>query len=245
MDLRTPRVHRDTPRGAGPLPAVSRRLAAGARLHRPNAMRPVRSAAPSGTGGRVVHDCPISRVQRGTLDNRGADPSAFVRSAEPGAAIRTIDDHDNTVPTLTAKPGGLAKPARRGTTIPGSDSCEISRWKVTRFQHSLGPSCRSPAQSPRSSRYRSDLTHGTSRVGRVRQARSNRGKTQKSVPPRPLRYPLRPLRETPLPRDTPRPRETPRPRDLCYLPSGPRPPGAQRQPQSLGPAVDRLGVLEQ
>jgi hypothetical protein len=137
-----------------------------------DAPRPKRG--PSGTGGRVVHDCPISRVQRGALDNRGADPSAFVRSAEPGAAIRTIDDHDNTVPTLTAKPGGFAKPARRGTTIPGSDSCEISRWKVTRFQHSLGPGCRSPAQSPRRSRYRSDLTHGTSRVGRVRQARSNR-----------------------------------------------------------------------
>ena len=43
-----------------------------------------------------VHDCPISRVQRGHPYNRGADPAAFVRSAEPGAAIRAIDDNDNT-----------------------------------------------------------------------------------------------------------------------------------------------------
>jgi hypothetical protein len=46
-----------------------------------------------------IHDCPISRVQRGASDNRVADPAAFVRSAEPGAAIRTIDDHDNTAST--------------------------------------------------------------------------------------------------------------------------------------------------
>jgi hypothetical protein len=91
--LTTPELN--NPRSPSPNPAPplsSDRDAPAAEARRTDYRRP-RIPRLSDPG---AHDCPISRVQRGASDNRGADPELFVRSAAPGAAIRTIDDHDNT-----------------------------------------------------------------------------------------------------------------------------------------------------
>jgi hypothetical protein len=81
---------------------------------------PGRSAAQVVPSGPGVRDCPISRVQRGASDNREADPASFVRSAEPGAAIRTKDFRQTGPARVRVRNRGRAMVRRRQKSVHGA-----------------------------------------------------------------------------------------------------------------------------
>jgi hypothetical protein len=159
--------------------------------------------------------CPFGRARRGHPYNR--------RSRQ------------HTPPTLTAKRVVARRPLGAVPTIPGSDCCVIRKVEGDTFSTQVWPGPPIARSEPSMLAIPMRLTHGTSREAR----RNSEGKTRNLFHSAPCDTPCAPCVKHPCRV------KHPRPRDLCYPPSAPRPPGAQRQPQSLGPAVDRLGVFEQ